>query len=452
MKHSLLARAAAVTATLTAALAGAVVVASPAHAALVETKYGFFTHAFGTKATAHEVGLSSGPTAHSMIGCTRIAGKRSTATIAAADAPSNVPMVQVGAVASESATYKAGNGDTGARSSSTVASIAVGSADGPRLVIKGLETSSAAWADKHDRLHTAVSFELADITAETGTPIDSVLNRAGVTMDDLADTILAQTNDTVLVPGVARVSLGNKVGRATDTVAIANAVALRIVVFVNGEGGSDDVSIDVGRSHTRIYRRAVRVFEGGAWAADVTALGGLAGVGKLGHQTLECHGSDGKILTNGVALLNLGNANALQLGTATGRVFGQVYSDESALAWTEGRLASLTLGTGGTSLHLGAVVGRAQVRVTRKGKVIRSATGTQVGSIRFGDQEYAFPGIGRSLAIPGLGTLHFGVVDASGSRGIRVTAVQIVLLPDVSQQTGLATINLGLAKAGIRNL
>jgi len=93
------------TATITAALA-TVSVAPAAQAAGRPTDFAFTSFAYGTKVKAAAGELRSGRTAPSWIGCTRQAGKVRTNEVLGVDAPTNNPLVRLGAITSRSTTFK----------------------------------------------------------------------------------------------------------------------------------------------------------------------------------------------------------------------------------------------------------------------------------------------------------------------------------------------------------
>ncbi|HSV37331.1 MAG TPA: choice-of-anchor P family protein [Nocardioidaceae bacterium] len=450
---SLLARAAAATATLAAGIAGSMVVAPPAQAALVETDYGYFTFAFGTSAKAEMLGLNSGKTAFSIIGCTRLAGVKKTRNVAAVDAPANVPTLGVGAVTSTSETFKS-NGNNGSKSTNKVAGIRLGVPDGLNLEIRGLETTAAAWADSKGKYHTQATFKLADIKANTGIPaVDDLLNQVNVGIGDLINVILAQPNDNLIIPGVGAIRLGRKISRIRSNMAISNAIALRVVLFgANAlEGGGDDIKVTIGRSHARVYGEVTSsIMRGVGFPAEVNVIDGLAKVGAVGRQPLPCVGTYGKVLENPVVGLNLANLGVVDVGAAVGRAYGIQNPNGSAVGWTEGRIATVALGQGETRLVIKGVVGHAEIRMSRTGRLFKSIAGTKFASITVGGDEQDIS-LGDDITIPGVAQIKFGVVDRSG-RQIRVIAVQIVLLEGVAESTGLATVNLGVARVRMNRL
>jgi hypothetical protein len=455
-RKSLLVRAATATATLGTAFAGAVVVTSgPAQAALQETNYGFYTYAFGTSARAETVGLGSAPTAFSFLGCTRLAGKQDDEAVAKADVPTNTPALGIGAVTSHSETFKHANGDVGSTSTNKVASVLLGASNGPHLVIKGLETSATAWADKNGKFHTDGSFVLADILAATGTPLDDVLNNALSPLQALIKQILAAPGDHLDLPGIGRISLGRKTSSIQAGYAKSNTLGLRVLLYGPNSlpGGGDDISVIVGRSHARVYRNLPAGVMGGfGYAVDVNVLSGLVGVPQLAKTRLPCAGTNGQVKTGSVVGLNLFNLGALDLGVASGRVYGVQNKDGSADAWTEGRLADLSLGTGASQLVIKGVVAHAEMRKAKNGTITKSTTGTKFASITFGGKEYDIPKPGDKIEIPGLATIQFGIVENPSKNSLKVTSLRITLVPAAAADTGLVTINLGVATVHLRRV
>jgi len=427
-------------------------VSSPAEAALTETNYGYRAWAFGTTVRADQSGMSSAPTAFAYLGCTRLAGRVDDNFVGAVNAPANAPSVKIGAVTSHAETFKSG-GDSGSKSTAKIAGLVLGPADGPHLELKGLTTAAKVWADKNGKFHTAESFQLASLTANTGTPLDQLNDVTSGLFGQLAHLITSSTGNNLVIPGLGRIALGRGVSNIQPTKAVSNAIALRIMLFgPNGvERGGDDVSVLVGRSQAKIYRDLpAGVMGGSAYAADVSVLDGLVGVGKLARKPLPCNGTGGKVLEHSVAGLDLANLGVLQFGVATGSVYGLQRKDGSANAWTEGRLNSFSLGTGDTKLLIRGVVGRANVTRTKSGKLIRSKQGTQVGSITFGGKEYDAPEPGDVLEIPGLARIRFGIVETPGTRAIKVTALRVIPIPSVAEKTGLTAVNLGVVQVQLK--
>src|SRR5688572_3204313 len=115
----------------TAAVTTALVTVSgtpAAQAAGRPTDFAFTSFAYGTKVKAAAGELRSGRTAPSWIGCTRQAGKARTNEVLGVDAPTNNPLVELGAITSRSTTFKAKKEGiaAGTESTSTVADVVLG--------------------------------------------------------------------------------------------------------------------------------------------------------------------------------------------------------------------------------------------------------------------------------------------------------------------------------------
>ena len=164
---NLVARAAAATTTLGLAVTGVTLIggAPAAHAKLTETEYGLQATAYGTRVVSNLVGASSDRTAWSWIACTTLAGLNDREYVAAVDLPAEDPMVRVGAVESDSRTFKNKKRGivAGSEGTNRVARVSVGGGDTPVLTIEGLKSTSRAWADKAGKLHAENDVRAADI-------------------------------------------------------------------------------------------------------------------------------------------------------------------------------------------------------------------------------------------------------------------------------------------------
>lgn len=436
-------RALAALTSLVIAITGAVALTTaPAQARVTKTDFGFQTHAFGTLVQGDAVGVRSGPTAYSLLGCTRLTGLSSDADIAGADLPGpDSPQVQVGAVASHSSTFRTASGNVGTQSVTRISKITLGQAP-TQIVIEGLRTVAKAWADKAGKLHSSSSYSSTDISGNTGTPLDDVLGQAGAGINDLLAQIPAGGQD---IPGLGKLEVGGKTAIQGKSFASATATVLRLELT-----NPANTAITVGRAWARINRGLpAGVFQGGAYGADIpAALGGVLHVGKLGQRPLPCQGTRGKVIENDLGGFDAGGAGQLVLGALSGEAWGEQNQDGSARAWTRGRVASLTLGP----LQLTGVVGKAAVRQTSSGKVVPSAT-YSIGSITANGQTQSLPDPGQDLVV-GDGNGHdllkvrFGVVGKS-RRAVHVTAAQITVL-DIAGVPAGTVIRLGNAGAAIK--
>ena len=450
MKHqSRLARIATAATTLAITVAGATVVlgSSPAEAALSETQYGFSTWGLGSRVKTGPVGLTSSPTALSFIGCTRLAGKENNEKVASVDAPAESAALHIGAVTSHSETFREGK-NVGTLSTNKIANVKIGPADGPHLELTGLQTTAKVWADKNGNFHEDATYKLADLVAETGTPLDDVLNGLTGPLFKALSELLKSQDGHITIPGLARITLGRTKNKDRGSYAISNATALRITVFA-AEG--DDINVTLGRSHATINRKvAGGVMSGQGFAAQVDVLDGVVGVGRLARQPLPCKGTGGEVIRRAVAGLDLGNAGVLGLGAAFSEVYGVQGAGGSAKAWTAGQIADVSLGSGDTALVISGIRGQANVIKKKSGKLIRNTKGSKILSISIGGEPQDIPLPGDTIEIPGLAKVEFFITEHPGKRSIKVTAVRITLLPDAVEDTGLVTIDLGVAQTSVK--
>jgi len=447
-------------ATLTSALTltGALAVSTATPANAVEqtiTNYAFNGSAYGTYVGVNPLGVKSGPTAFSYLGCTRLTGIERVRSVAAVNAPLEDGVLYVGAVDSKSWTYRA-NKRVGMRSSNRVAEVVLGDPNGLNISIEGLRTTSDAYATLTDKkLHGESTFTSTDISANTGTPLDDVLNQVGAGIGDLLEQLAKAGDNQLVLPGLGRIALGRTRNAVYSSFAVSNAIALRVKLF--GQDGvefigaqdqeNDDINIVIGRSRSRIAREVPSgVMTGSANALNGNVVTGLVTLGPYAERQLPCEGTRGQIRRTDVTSANLLNQSVLGAGAATARVYGIQKAGGYIKAWTEGRLANITLGAGDTSLVINGVVGRANVVLTKSGKIYKSISGSQVLSISAGGTSYPVPKPDVPLVIDGVANIEVFVKETT-KRSIRVTAVRVTLVPGTAGET---VVNIGNARAAIR--
>jgi hypothetical protein len=425
-------------------------------AATVATRYGFQTHAYGTVVTAGAAGLRSGKTAFSWVSCTKLAGKRATASLAAGATPTSNPAVRIGAVTSTSETYRvASTGEVGTRSVNTVGSVDLvgtalpGSTAVPRLKLQGLRTTARAWAVR-GRLHATTDLGTVDVDVSgvdapaTGTPLDDLLHGATSGIDGVVSALRAN-GGAVTVPGLGVVSLG-LTRRSEGTVnATATATALQVRLFgADLVSAADDSTVTIGRATARVTTSLpAGAMTGKGYGVGLGLLGGVLTTGELGVDVLPCQGTGGTVKTESLASVAPPAGGLVQLGAVGGRVYGIQAKDRSARAWTEGRVASFAVGGGASRLEISGIVGRAVVSRTRTGHFATSTRGTTVGSVTIGGRPVSIPA-DRTLTVPGVADVLFGV-QSRGRRSVSVTAVRVTLLAT----PGLGRVDLGNARVAI---
>jgi hypothetical protein len=435
----------------------AVVTTTPAHAVQTITNYGFSGWAYGTHVGANTVGIRSGETAYSYLGCTRLTGILRERSVAAINAPNDPDLITVGAVDSVSRTYRMVGGRVGMRSTNRVAKVVIGAAEGFNITIKGLDTKADAYATKDGKLHSESSFSSVDISASLPDgpldPLEELLNQVGAGINDLLEQLVNASGNNIVIPGVGRIALGRTLNKVYSRFATSNATALRITLFgpngVEDVGPGDDTDVVVGRSFARIARNVRNgVMWGSANAINAKLLGGLGTLGPIAERPLPCEGTHGVVRRSDLAFANPFNTNLLATGAATVKVWGDTLDNGNIRAWTEGSIANVTLGTGDTALTITGIVGRANILLTKNGNVYKSISGSKVASITMGDTTYVIPDPGQTLEIPGVASIKFFVTEKL-ARQIKVTALRVTLLPDTPGET---VVNLGNAKVAVRRV
>lgn len=413
-------------ATLGTVLAGAAVVSTaPAQAVQTITNYGFSGWAYGTHVGANVVGVRSGETAYSYLGCTRLTGILRERSVAAINAPNDPELLTVGAVESTSRTYRVPGGRVGMRSTNRVANVVIGAPTGVNITISGLSTKADAYATKDGKMHAESSFSSLDISASLPDgpldPLEDLLNGVGATVNDLLQALINATNNHIVIPGLGRIALGRDFNRVYSRFATSNATALRITLFgpnmVDDVGPGDDVDVIIGRSFARISRD---VREGVMWgsgnAINAKLLGGLGTLGPIIERPLPCEGTNGIVKRTDLTFANPFNTNVLVGGVGTVKVWGDRLPNGNIRAWTEGSIADVTLGSGDTALKISGIRGRANILLTKAGNVYKSTSGSQVLAIKVGDTTYPVPPPGQPLEIPGVATIEFFVTEKLPAR------------------------------------
>ncbi|MEO6510061.1 MAG: choice-of-anchor P family protein [Nocardioides sp.] len=456
----------AATTALTTALV-AVAGAPAAQAAGRPTDFAFTSFAYGTKVKAANGELRSGRTAPSWIGCTRQAGKTKANELLAVDAPSNNPLIHIGAVTSSSHTYKQKKQGiaAGTQSTSTVANVVLGLQNPqlptPVLTITGLKVTATAWATTDGQLHASTDSGLLDINLvvpPTGTPLDQPLQQllalvngtVAPTLDQVV-ALLQQNNGGIEIPGLGKLELGYSHTGIGTRQAAAVALSLRVTLYGLDQlpGTADDSSLKIGRSYAKIIgNMPYAVMGGSGWAADADLVGGTAHIGDIVPKQLPCQGTDGQIRTKALAAVDI---PGVTLGALQGRAYGRISQIGRVRAWTEGSVAHVSLGSGDTTLTIDGIVGRVNLVTDRRGRLVKRDTeGTIPGVLTFQGQSYTLP-LGSAPELPpelsALISIQTGVTDQSDARGLRVTALRITLLGGTAAGT---VVDLGNAKASIR--
>ncbi|MGZ4494937.1 MAG: choice-of-anchor P family protein [Nocardioides sp.] len=439
-----LARASAALASAALGLTGTVALTStPAQASTTVTDYGFQTLGYGTQVRGNAVNVQSGRTAFTYVMCTRLTGVRHTDSVTTVNVPSDTPAVHAEGVSSVSRTYRTSTGNVGTTSVDKIAKLVLGQ-PGHQIVIKGLVTTTNAWADKAGKLHASNRVSSVSLTSNTGTPLDAALPTAGATVNDLIAQI-NQNGGSYPVTGLGTLYAGASFHSVHSSYAKAGATALRVRL------DSADATVTIGRSWSRINRGLpAGVMSGAGYGADVpSAVSGVAKVGRLAVQPLPCQGTHGNILASDLAGMNLGNANALQLGAISGRSWGVQRQDGYAKGWTKGGIAKVVLGP----LEIDGIVGKATVTKGADGRFHRSTAYTIGKLIVNGKEQGSIPAPGQPLVVGSGGQdvleVRFGT-STLHTRSAQVNAVIITALTGIDGVPQGAVIRLGNARTSIK--
>jgi hypothetical protein len=447
-RTTLLRRAAATVTAAAVALAGAAVLtATPAQAALkkIETPFAYQGSAYGTRVTLGNPGaggLSSGRTAWSVLGCTKLAPIRNANGSHVAKLNAN-SMIEVGAVTSVTSTYRKPKQKIfGSRSVNKVASLTLGPEDGPQLTFGALTTRAHAYNDK-GRFRAAADIDLADISYRnipdgggSDSPLTELLDAIDEADDQLVETLIEGSGSQgITIPGLGTIyPAGKHATRTRKNAANASAFGIRVKL----ENGS---TANIGRAWARIQTaEPAGVFGGHAYALQATVAEGTLGIGRTPYRNLPCPGTGGKWLSNTLAEgPQHGQLNARGLLAET---YGKPYSDGRAVARARSSVTHLSLGDG--ALVVRAVTGQVNVVQNKNGRVVRrNLKGTSFGTITANGEKHELTAPGESLEIEGVAFIKAGVRKNLGKRGLRVHALQIRLL-----DTGVV-VNVGTAKARI---
>src|SRR5204862_7429281 len=138
-------------------------------------------------------GLESGRSAYYRISCTRLLGRTAEHHITSLTLPADAPTIQVSGVQSDNATYrsKAKGIDAAIRSTNTIAEVTLGASGTPQLSLRGLSTTSTAWATLAGKLKSSNDVTLQEMSL-TGVP-----DPGSGPLGDLFDA-LGQGGDQVL--------------------------------------------------------------------------------------------------------------------------------------------------------------------------------------------------------------------------------------------------------------
>jgi len=380
------------------------------------TTFAFQSSGFGSRVNGGQVPVSSSTTAFQRIGCTNQAGRDRVNDVADATLPG---LGSLSGVRTHTWTTLR-NGVAASHATHSIAELSLASSGVGSLSIDAIHSRSTAFHDGSG-FHSTASTTVGDITFPP--PVGP------------AQTFPAPTPDhPITIPGLATINLGLRSSQHNSHGATASADALVVDVVPTGS------EVKVAHSHASIGEGLTSgIFRGHANATRVvSALTGLAHSGPQPLMLMSCLGTGGRRVSKSIAAADLGGQLVVKGLSSTQRAS----QDPRGHGFEQASIARINLGRG--QLVVNGIVGRATVRQTAHG-IVRSATGTRLGSITAGGKTVTFPPTGV-LEIPGVARLEQHVVSRT-AHGIKVVALRVTLLDGSG-----AVINLGEAALQIGRL
>jgi hypothetical protein len=379
------------------------------------TTFAFRGSGFGTRVQGGQLPAGSDTTAYQSIGCTNLAGLDSENHEANAD----LGGLTAAGVRSHVWTEQK-NGVTSSYSQHSVAKITLGSQDAGILEINAIKSEARAFHDSHG-YHSQTKAHIASIiyTPDGGDP---------------QGLDIPTPDQPLVVPGLARISIGSHVRKHSGLGAKAAANAIDILVIPT------QTRIRIAHSSAQIAGGVTYgLFRGYAAATRVRAVDDKVSSGPTPLMLMPCQGTHGKTQEKGAARVSLADdalgARAVHTEQwSTGNRDSAEIREESSIA---------RINLGGGQLVIKGIVGRAHVSLTRGSRIKSDAKGTHILEILVNGDERHFPKTGV-IEIPGLVRIQDSIVKRTKT-GIEVTALRLTLLDG----TG-AKVDLGVARASIR--
>ncbi|MEO9321883.1 choice-of-anchor P family protein [Nocardioides sp. C4-1] len=394
--------------------AGVAVQAAPAKKApLVRTKFALSAIAAGTNVSGGMVPVNSAPTSAQSIGCNNKANRDKTNVIAALTLPG---LGRLEGVSTRVWTEKRGN-LVASNAEHKIARLVLAQNAIGSLEIEGLTSLSRAF-NNNGRYGTSSTTRIAKIVLK-------LADRPAVTLP------IPTPGRPLLVPGLVRIAIGEKISRVTKAGAEQRATALDIQVIPL------KTRARVAPTRARIDGNIKQgIFRGYAAGVEARGLADNLSIGRQALTLMPCQGTLGKPVIRSIAGVDLST-----LGNVEGVSSGLITTNRPAVAkaTTAGRVADVSLLDG--KVRVKGIVGVATVTRDR-GTTTRSSAGSTIAEITINGQVVRIPKIGK-LEIPGLVKLEDGL-EFKRADGLRVVGLRITVLDG----TG-AVIDLGIADAGI---
>jgi hypothetical protein len=270
----------------------------------------------------------------------------------------------------------------------------------------------------------------------------------GLTIAGRSIPVNPKPNQSLSLLGLGTVILNKQSHGAAAGVRTMNVAALELLVNPSNLLGLPSGKIIVGYARATLHTAAYRRAYGSAYATVVeTTVNGVNKVssGRTAAAYLPCGGTGGATVKNSMAGTNV--PGVVQVGTmaSTGT---SVDSSAKTTATTMSDIANVSL-LGG-AITLSSV--HTQAQATRVGsKLSLSSAGTTLGTLTVAGQKVSLPAMGKSLNLPGIGTLYIGRVIKWPS-SIQVYGMQLVLSVARGGLSAGTVITVGAAYAGARSV
>jgi hypothetical protein len=362
------------------------------------TTFAFSGSGYGSRVIGGQVPAGSDTTAYQAVGCTNQAGVRRGNDVADAAVPG---LGTLSGVHTRVWTTQR-RGVTTTHSTHSIASLTLAQSGLGSISVEAITSRSRAFHDASG-FHASATTGVGSIafTPPVGAPQTFPAPLPG---------------QPVTIPGLATIAVGRTTTSHGVHGAVADAFALRISVV--------PTSTTVNLAHARAELHdgmTWGIFGGHSDATSVVhALNDVAHSGPNPLTLMPCQGTYGVTHRKALARLDLGGQLVVK-GLASQERAAQ--TTRGAHGYEQGEIASVDLGRG--QLVIDGIVARAAVARTPHG-LVRTARGTQVGTITANGQVQSFPPTGV-LEIPGVAKLERRVVTRT-AHGIRVIALRLTLL------------------------
>jgi hypothetical protein len=422
MKRTLGAVIGALTLVVAGPLAPALAADSATTPAQVTT--GFSGTAYGSYIFNSDRSLTSGPTAHSMVGCTAATGVTSSKNLAAVNVPS------AGNVGAATTSVKTLLTTTGKRieGRSTVASA---------NLLGGLITAGAITSESTAEKNTSGQFTGTNRSTFTslkvlGLPVS--VNPAPNTVIDLNVPLLGSIGKITLNGQEKKLAYGNY---------HVSTTALRVEILKAGLLGLKvGTDMRIGVSTVSLTPPQTGYLTGAGFTTKATLLSGLVGSGPTAHAPLKCNGGTSTANLAGATLQGLAS-----VGASSTKTVGVVLPAPKG---------TVTNSLAGLNVLNGLIQADAIKAETSASRAAAGGTVALTDTSTFANLRIAgLPAINAAVApntviqVAGLGQVTLHKVSKS-STTITVTMVEIVLNQAIGNLPTGSKIQIGYSSTGIR--